>query len=76
MSKSKKAGTKSDTEHGIETTLMHLGRSPGEYYGFVNPPLYRGSTILYPTVEKLKSKNQKFTYGRRGSPTVRGLEDA
>ena len=76
MSKSKKAGTKPDAEQGIETKLMHLGRNPSKYYGFVNPPLYRGSTVLYPTVEKLKAKNQKFTYGRRGSPTVRSLEES
>lgn len=76
MSRSKKTKAKqSDAQH-IETRLVHLGRNPSEYYGFVNPPLYRGSTILYPSVDKLKAKKQKYTYGRRGSPTVRALEEA
>ena len=76
MSQSKKAKSTPGSEQRIETRLMHVGRNPSEYYGFVNPPLYRGSTILYPSVEKLKAKNQKYTYGRRGSPTVRALEEA
>jgi cystathionine beta-lyase len=42
----------------------------------VNPPVYRGSTVLFPTVEKLLSRDQPFTYGRRGTPTVKALETA
>ena len=35
------------------TEVVHSGRDPQACYGFVNPPVYRGSTVLFPTVEKL-----------------------
>lgn len=60
----------------IATRLSHMGREPHENYGFVNPPLYRGSTILYPSVAALRSRDQKFTYGRRGTPTLLALEES
>lgn len=59
-----------------ETEVVHLGRAPREHYGFVNPPVYRGSTVLYPTLEVLKTYNQPYTYGRRATPTTRALEEA
>ncbi|MGH1418174.1 MAG: cystathionine beta-lyase [Hyphomicrobiaceae bacterium] len=58
-----------------QTTAVHAGRDPQTTYGFVNQPSYRGSTILFPSVEKLKNLNQPYTYGRYGNPTVRGLQD-
>ena len=73
MSKSKKPGTKG---HRIETRLTHLGSSPFDNFGFVNPPLYRGSTILYPTAEAYTLHTQQYTYGRRGTPTIAALESA
>lgn len=59
----------------IDTQLLHLGSDPHQYHGFVNTPLFRGSTILYPNLESYKSKNKKYTYGRRGTPTIAALED-
>ena len=73
MSKAKIPGAKG---HRIETRLTHLGSSPFENFGFVNPPLYRGSTVLFPTVEAYVSHAQDYTYGRRGTPTIRALENA
>ena len=32
----------------------HLGRSPGKYLGAVNTPVFRASTMLFPTVAKLE----------------------
>lgn len=58
------------------TNAVHLGRAPFEQHGFVNTPVYRGSTVLYPTLAKLRSREQSFTYGRRATPTTRALEDA
>lgn len=58
------------------TRLVHTGRHPEDQLGFVNPPVYRGSTVLFPTVEALTSGDQAYTYGRHGTPTVRGLEEA
>jgi len=62
-------------DHNIETELVHLGRDPSSYYGFVNTPVFRGSTVLYPTYDIYASKGQEYTYGRRGTPTVRALEE-
>jgi cystathionine beta-lyase len=58
------------------TKVVHAGHDPHACYGFVNPPVYRGSTVLFPTVEKLLKRDQAYTYGRRSTPTVRALEDA
>jgi cystathionine beta-lyase len=58
------------------TRVAHEGRDPAASCGFVNPPVYRGSTVLFPTVEKLLSRDQPFTYGRRGTPTVKALGTA
>ena len=58
------------------TRLVHAGREPARYHGFVNTPIYRGSTILFPTVEALEANAQDFTYGRLGTPTVKALEEA
>ena len=55
---------------------MHSGRAPHANYGFVNPPVYRGSTVLFPTVEKLWKRDQEYTYGRSRTPTVKALEEA
>lgn len=66
-----------DEDHhprGTATEIIHHGRNPFEHYGFVNPPVYRGSTVLYPTLEKIEKRDQPYTYGRRGTPTVRSLE--
>lgn len=58
------------------TTLLHAGRDPNASFGFVNPPVYRGSTVLFPTVASLSSRSQPYTYGRHGTPTVAALEEA
>ncbi|MEQ1670958.1 MAG: cystathionine beta-lyase [Hyphomicrobium sp.] len=53
-----------------------MGRDPDGQNGFVNTPVYRGSTVLFPTLERLKSRKQPFTYGRRATPTTLALEAA
>ena len=58
------------------TRLAHAGREPARQHGFVNPPIYRGSTVIFPTVAALEANDQAFTYGRLGTPTVRALEEA
>src|SRR5215470_14660724 len=59
-----------------ETRLAHAGREPSRHHGFVNTPIYRGSTVLFPTLASLEANAQDFTYGRLGTPTVRALEEA
>ncbi len=60
------------------TLVTILGRDPGKQQGFVNPPVYRGSTILFPTVEAVERARaaREITYGRVGTPTTRALEEA
>lgn len=73
MAKKEPSGTESQEP---ATAVVHAGRSPFDQYGFVNTPVYRGSTVLYPTMESLLAHRQPYSYGRRGTPTVRALEDA
>lgn len=58
------------------TRLVHAGREPFEQHGFVNTPIYRGSTVLFETVEGLSRYNARFTYGTKGTPTTEALERA
>ncbi|KAB2917491.1 MAG: cystathionine beta-lyase [Hyphomicrobiaceae bacterium] len=58
------------------TDIAHAGRDPFAHHGFVNPPVYRGSTVLFRTVESFEKRDQKYVYGRRGTPTSDALEEA
>lgn len=40
----------------------------------MNTPVYRGSTVLFPTLDALQARSQEFTYGRRGNPNTVELE--
>ena len=33
---------------GVNTRLAHIGNDPSDYHGFVNPPVVRASTVLFP----------------------------
>jgi len=61
---------------GINTRLAHIGNDPRAFYGFVNPPVVHASTVLFPDAETMKSHNQKYTYGTRGTPTTDALAEA
>ena len=58
----------------IATRLRHAGRDPADHNGFVNTPAYRGSTVLFPTLDALTRRDQPYTYGRRGNPNTTELE--
>lgn len=64
------------TAHKIDTTVAHAGRSPREFYGFVNPPVVHASTVLFPDTETMATGGQKYHYARRGNPTTDALEQA
>ncbi|MDF3064097.1 MAG: metC [Microvirga sp.] len=61
---------------GPRTRLVHAGRNPAEQHGFVNTPIYRGSTVLYPTADDYVNRRARFTYGTKGTPTTEALETA
>jgi cystathionine beta-lyase len=58
-----------------ETRLVTSGRDTKAQKGFVNPPVFHGSTVLYPTAEDLHAHRGEFTYGRHGTPTTRAFQD-
>jgi cysteine-S-conjugate beta-lyase len=59
-----------------DTRLVVGGRDPFAYHGFVNPPVYHASTVLYPSAEDLIAHRARYQYGRRGTPTSEALEGA
>ncbi len=55
---------------------MRVGHDPETTQGFVNPPIVRGSTVLFPDTSTMRRRAQKYTYGLRGTPTLDALEAA
>jgi cysteine-S-conjugate beta-lyase len=58
------------------TRLVSGGRDPFAYHGFINPPVYHASTMLYRTAEDYLAHRGRYQYGRRGTPTSEALADA
>lgn len=61
---------------GVNTRLSHIGNSPFDFHGFVNPPVVHASTVLFPNAKAMETKSQKYTYGTRGTPTTDALCEA
>ncbi|WP_127956771.1 cystathionine beta-lyase [Serratia microhaemolytica] len=70
MSKNSRSG------FSITTRMTQVGRDPSKQAGFVNPAIYRGSTVVFPTVNDLEHRRMEFTYGTDGTPTIANLENA
>ena len=73
--------TSSNNDHATEslrpeTALVTAGRDTSAQKGFVNPPVVRGSTVLYPTADDLHAHRGEFQYGRHGTPTTKALQQA
>jgi cystathionine beta-lyase len=73
-----------DLPHGrpdrFRTRLSHAGRPGTKALGFVNPPVHRGSTMLYPTLaERAAARGRPLDrvhgYGINGFETHWALED-
>jgi cystathionine beta-lyase len=65
----------------FETKLVHTGRAGTKTHGYVNPPLVRGSTVLYPDVATKISLGKRRLeqielYGLYGTATHFALENA
>lgn len=71
MSDVKKSGP---FQGGKETFLTHGGRRPAAQHGFVNTPIYRGSTVIFPTLDALEDATIRYRYGRQGTPLTDGFE--
>src|SRR5437660_5237868 len=71
--------TETDLSNGpfnAATRVVLGGRDPLAQHGFVNPPVYHASTVLYPTAEDFLARRARYLYGRRGTPTSEALENA
>ena len=67
-------------KQSLATRLSHAGRAGTRIHGFVNPPVLRGSTMLYPSCEDRKASGAQklargYHYGTAGNPTHHALED-
>ncbi|MDR3423041.1 MAG: cystathionine beta-lyase [Xanthobacteraceae bacterium] len=74
MKEGKKDGP--SPERHPDTKVVTGGRDPASYHGFVNPPVYHASTVLYPSAEDFLAHRARYQYGRRGTPTTEALERA
>lgn len=63
-------------EPGIGTVLAHAGSHPRDHWGFVNPPVYRGSTVVFPDVDTMSANAQRYQYGRIKNPSSEALCEA
>ena len=70
----------SDDKRKPATRAVHLGRHPRNYLGAVNTPVFRATTMLFPTVAELEQARRGeyagIGYGLHGLPTVTDLQDA
>ena len=60
---------------GSATRLAHAGRESSAHHGAVNVPLYRASTLLFPTLKAMRDRARAFTYGRKLTPTTKALAE-
>ena len=56
-----------------ETILTHHGRNPAKHAGFVNTPVFRGSTVLFRTLDELEDYSAPYRYGRNDNPTAHSV---
>ncbi len=59
----------------LRTVVAHAGRHPDQHYGFVNPPVYRGATVIFPNVAALNEGRQRYQYGRWNNPSTEALAE-
>lgn len=65
-----------------DSVLVHAGRDPLQNFGIVNPPVYRASTVLFPSVDAFRHRARGerryrgVRYGALGTPTTFALADA
>ncbi|MBG6073120.1 MULTISPECIES: PLP-dependent transferase [unclassified Polaromonas] len=63
----------------LSTTLIHHPYTPPTGFESVSPPVYKASTIIFPSVAALRRRDWKhktgYTYGLHGTPTTFTLEE-
>lgn len=67
-------------KRGNSTRIVQAGRRKEWTGALVNPPVWRGSTVLYDNVAEMRERqhdtHHRLYYGRRGTPTQWSLADA
>jgi cystathionine beta-lyase len=58
------------------TAVVRAGRDKSITGPFVNPPVVHASTVLYDSVDDMVHRRQRYTYGRRATPTIEALAKA
>lgn len=62
------------------TQIVHAGSHPDKHKGAMNTPVYRASTIAFPSVRAMrdgvKKRFDSVFYGRHGTPSSFALEEA
>ena len=68
------------SEKRVDTRLARGGMDTKASQGFVNPPVYRGSTVLFPSMEAVLNRRSKdfkgYSYGLYATPTSDALVEA
>jgi cystathionine beta-lyase len=59
-----------------ETVLVRAGRDRELTGPFINPPVIHASTVLFDSVDDMLERRQRYSYGRRGTPTIEALSGA
>lgn len=67
---------KANSSFSVGTRITQIGRDPAKQAGFVNPAVYRGSTVIFPTVDDIENNRAEYNYGTMGTPTISNLENA
>jgi cysteine-S-conjugate beta-lyase len=68
-----------NTALSISTSLIHHPYTPPAGFGAPQPPVYKGSTVFFPTTAAMRARDWKqkagYTYGLHGTPTTFLLEE-
>ena len=68
---------KTNKKQSITTKLSHAGSAPNDFYGLVNPPVHRASTIIFDTYNDFQACFEApYRYGREATPTSDAFTDA
>lgn len=62
-----------------ETELLHLGDTPRDWEGALNPPVVHASLFCFESLQAFldsrEGKTRRYAYARSGNPTTRVLEE-
>ena len=57
------------------TLITHAGQNSSEHFGFVNTPVYRGSTVLSENSKQFRERTSRYFYGSKSNPNTESLSE-